>query len=95
MSETGERLVADALGEVRTELATVRTELATVRTTLELLVAHMNPQLADHEQRVRTLEQNNTELRTQFRVWLALASAVSTGGGGGIGVLLSHLTGGA
>jgi hypothetical protein len=93
MSETGERLVADALGEVRTELATVRTELATVRTTLELLVAHMNPQLTDHEQRMRKLEQDNTEMKTQFRVWLALAGATATGTGGGLGVLLSHLTG--
>lgn len=74
-------------------LSDIKTELATLRTQLGELLKRIDPLLSDHEKRLREVETSTVELRTRFRTWLTLASAVSAGSGGGLGVLLAHLTG--
>lgn len=58
--------------------------LVRVETKLDLLITNMEPRHVDHEARLRRLE---------ARVYVA--SGVALGGGGLLGALISHLTGGA
>lgn len=60
-------------------LATLET---LVREVLRRLDADVAPRHTDHEQRIRNLE---------ARLWLLSGAAMA--GGGGVGALLSHLTG--
>jgi hypothetical protein len=85
MNENGGS-VADVLGEIRVQLAELRTQVTE-------LIKRVDPVITDFEQRVRKLEAENTEMRTQFRVWLAVVGAAATGGGTGLGALLAHFTG--
>lgn len=78
--------VAEALGEIRVQIAELRTQVGE-------LVKRLDPVLSDQEQRLRKLEASNTELKTQFRTWLAVVGAAAAGSGGGLGVLLAHFTG--